>query len=104
MAAARALLAGRPDAAEVDTAAAAFGLVAPAAPLPECEVWAENWPAVRIFDRVQSQWRTGPGGPIGLDYSVLPASCKTGGRRGARLMRDVQIMEAEALRQFAKRE
>jgi len=24
----------------------------------DCEVWEENWPAVEMFLRVQTQWRT----------------------------------------------
>lgn len=35
-------------------------------------IWPENWDAVRVFDAMITQWRQGPGGPSGLDYSVLP--------------------------------
>jgi len=32
------------------------------------EVWDENWPAVEMWLRLQTQWRTSFGGLIGLDY------------------------------------
>lgn len=32
------------------------------------EVWEENWSAVEMFLRLQTQWRTSFGGLIGLDY------------------------------------
>ena len=38
---------------------------------PNYEVWEENWPAVQMFLRCQTQWRTGMSGVIGLDYAVL---------------------------------
>ncbi len=31
------------------------------------EVWDENWPAVEMWLRLQTQWRTSFGGLIGLD-------------------------------------
>lgn len=73
-------------------------------------VWSENWDAVELFLRCQTQWRTGPGGVIGLDYSVvlslatlyLPASAEK-----QTILEDVQIMERRALELFdeaAKRE
>lgn len=35
------------------------------------EIWAENWPAVRLFMLVGSQWRAGMGGPYALDHNVV---------------------------------
>lgn len=40
-------------------------------PEPKVVVWAESWEAVQIFSRISTQWRVGPGGPIGLDYTVI---------------------------------
>ena len=37
----------------------------------DVEVWAEHWQAVQLFIQMGTQWRTGFGGAIGLDYSVL---------------------------------
>lgn len=40
-----------------------------------CEIWAENWPALRFYTQWSSQWRavSGMGGVyyIGLDFGVL---------------------------------
>jgi hypothetical protein len=35
------------------------------------EVWPENWPAVELFLRCQTQWRTSVNGRAGLDYGVV---------------------------------
>lgn len=35
------------------------------------DVWPENWAAFSLFASLQTQWRTGMGGPTGLDYNVL---------------------------------
>ena len=36
------------------------------------EVWPENWPVLRLFDAMRTQWRVGFGGAYGMDYGVLP--------------------------------
>ena len=87
--------------------AEAYGLeIDPAMLAPEdYGVWAENWDAVDLFLRCQTQWRSGPGGLIGLDYSVLlalatmylPASAEA-----ETVLEEVQIMEARALELFAE--
>lgn len=38
---------------------------------PECELWAENWPAIQFYQRISTQWRAGASGVIGLDYNVV---------------------------------
>lgn len=35
------------------------------------ELWAENRPAFDLYQQISTQWRTGPGGPVGLDYLVV---------------------------------
>lgn len=35
------------------------------------EVWPENWPAFRLFGKLQTQWRAGASGVYGLDYNIL---------------------------------
>jgi hypothetical protein len=40
-------------------------------PLPEVDIWPENWPPIELFTRISTQWRQGPGGPAGLDYNVV---------------------------------
>ncbi len=88
--------------------AEALGLILPDDDQPPVDygVWPENWPAVELFLRCSTQWRTGepspiaPAGVCGLDYSVvlalatlyLPASAET-----QTILEDVQIMERRAL-------
>lgn len=35
------------------------------------EVWPENWPVWRLYQRVCTQWRHSWGGPAGLDYTAI---------------------------------
>lgn len=36
------------------------------------ELWPDVSPAASVFSRITTQWRAGPSGIYGLDYSVLP--------------------------------
>lgn len=36
-------------------------------------VWPDNIPAINVLVAMMTQWRMGPGGPIGMDYNVLPS-------------------------------
>ena len=68
------------------------------------EVFEENWPALDLFLRVQTQWRTGMNGPIGLDYGavawVLRLTTDEATHRA--LLEDLQIMEGAVLCYMAK--
>ena len=69
-------------------------------------MWRENWPAVELFLRCSTQWRSGeptalgPCGVYGLDYSVVlsfaslyvPAETEL-----RQVLEDVQVMERRAL-------
>lgn len=64
------------------------------------EVWPDAWPAFRLFDALGTQWRLGPGGPSGLDYTAIPAAASMLGikrRELAEIFPDLRIMEHEAL-------
>jgi hypothetical protein len=66
------------------------------------DVWPENWPAVELFMRCQTQWRTDNGQRTGLVYSELIGignlySVKNLGK----VVEDVQVIEAEILNQGA---
>lgn len=93
--------------AEVEEACAALGvIIAPREPEPPpvFEVFEDCWAAVDLFCRVLTQWRTGPGGVIGLDYRVvfdLMELYQVTPRR--EVLEDVQVMEAEAVRLINKR-
>lgn len=38
---------------------------------PKVELWPDNWPPIRLFTQVSTQWRVGMNGPTGLDYNVV---------------------------------
>lgn len=64
------------------------------------EVWPDAWPAFRVFEVLGTQWRLGPGGPSGLDYTAIPAAASMLGikrRELAEIFPDLRIMEHEAL-------
>ena len=66
------------------------------------EIWPENWPAVELFMRCQTQWRTDNGHRTGLIYSELIAigSLYSVGNLG-QVVEDVQVIEREILEQGA---
>lgn len=35
------------------------------------EVWPDCWPAIDLYSRVMTQWRSSMGGLVGLDYAVV---------------------------------
>ena len=78
--------------------AEAFGLVLEKKAPVHFMVWPECWDVVDLFLRVQTQWRAGPSGVLGLDYGVamavadrLPTSAQT-----LELLDDLQVMEMRA--------
>ena len=61
-------------------------------------VWPENWDAVVMFNRLQTQWRTGPRGRVGLDYGAVQwlfSLCSVD--QPLALLEDLQIMEGACL-------
>lgn len=79
---------------------------APAAAAEPPALWPENERPVALFVALMTQWRLGPAGPVGLDYSALPL---LGGwrrlppRHRARCLAGIQVLEAETLRVAAER-
>ncbi|MCW2272374.1 hypothetical protein CQ065_06755 [Pseudomonas sp. MYb187] len=74
-------------------------------PEEEVEVWADAWPAFRLFEAMSTQWRTGMGGPSGLDYSIIPAVASMLGIKRRDLpdiFPDLRVLEAEALAVMAE--
>ena len=105
MAAARAVLNGPAQAAgpELEASAALFGLEAPdlngAAPVP-LDVWAENWPAVRLFAAMQTQLRYSFRGVEGFDYTALPVVEQRLGfkpKQAAQAFDNLRVMERELI-------
>ena len=67
-------------------------------------MWPENWPAVELFLRCQTQWRISINGRAGLDYSALLAMGSLYQIDNlSQVVEDVQVIEAEILIQGAKR-
>ena len=61
-------------------------------------VWPENWPAIEMFLRVQTQWRTTMSGVIGLDYAAVQWLFKLYDVEEPRaLLEDLQVMEVAAM-------
>ena len=62
------------------------------------EVLEENWPALELFLRCQTQWRTTMNGVLGLDYVAIAWLFRLYAVKDKRAMlEDLQIMEAAAM-------
>ena len=96
------------DTTEAD--AAAFGLSIPkknkAVEEEDFEVWDENWDAVMMLIRMQTQWMVSMSGYVGLKYEVLLCS---GGLFDLYNVEDrcdvlerLQVLEATALEELRK--
>lgn len=95
MAVARALYEPEPTAAEL----ALWGLK-PSDYASVIFYWPDTQPAVELFSRVRTQWRTGMNGATGLDYAAvypLIDRMQLSAEQWDALLSDVQCMEAEAL-------
>ena len=80
--------------------AKAFGLALPEPDAPErFEVWPDNWPAVEMFLRCQTQWRTTASGVCGLDYSAVEWLFRLYEvEEPATVLENLQVMEAAAVK------
>ena len=80
--------------------AKAFGLALPEPEAPkDFEVWPDNWPAVEMFLRCQTQWRTTASGVCGLDYSAVEWLFRLYEVRDQpAVLEDLQVMEAAAVK------
>lgn len=90
--------------------AAAFGLELPTGiekGEEHFEVWDENWDAVTMFLRMQTQWQVSMSGYVGLKYEVLLGSGGLFDLYNVEDRRDVlerlQILEVTALTELRKR-
>lgn len=83
-----------------------MGIELPELPPPvacDFEVHPENWPAVEMFLRLQTQWRTSMSGVVGLDYSAVQWLFRLYGVEDQRaLLEDLQIMEVAAMQSINK--
>ena len=68
------------------------------------EVDPDNWEAVQMFLRCQTQWRTSMSGIVGLDYGAVAWLLKLYGAKDQRaLLEDLQVMECAVLSEMAKK-
>lgn len=89
---------------DTDSDAAAFGITIEKPVLKDTfSVWPENWPTIIMWSRIQTQWRTGAAGAIGLDYTILPWFIKLYEVEEPKTMlEDLQVMESAALTAMSK--
>ena len=99
-------LGGDPGDKDLEKAAQAFNIVSDDASAKgaDFEVWEENWPAVEMFLRLQTQWRVSMSGLVGLDYGAAEWLFRLYAvAEPASLLEDLQVMEAAVLTAIAKR-
>jgi hypothetical protein len=78
----------------------AFGLTRADFERVPVEVWPENFTVFRLFCDLQTQWRTGMGGPTGLDYNTLfhrLDRMRLSDEDYTAIEDDIRVMEYEAL-------
>lgn len=74
-------------------------------PEPLAEVWEENWDALLLYTSYMTQWRTGPGGVIGLDYNVIHHALDRKGITGElfdEYLWQIGVIEMAALKEHHK--
>lgn len=96
------------DEAEVDAAAAAFGLmpVFQREPVEPIYLWPENVASWNFFQQVSTQWHVGPGGAIGLNYAGVAVVRDAKGisrKDWPRLFSELQAMERATLEAWRER-
>ena len=67
------------------------------------EAWPENWPVLRLFDAMRTQWRVGFSGAYGMDYNTLPVvmdMLSIDDRQW--VFEGLRVMEDEALKEMHK--
>ncbi|WP_341271533.1 DUF1799 domain-containing protein [Enterobacter roggenkampii] len=63
------------------------------------DVWPDIWSSFLVFQAVSTQWRTGMGGPSGLDYNVLSWVMRLHNVDDeATALSDIRVMESAALK------
>ena len=70
------------------------------------EVWEENWEALMMFLRMQTQWAVTMGGYVGLKYEVLLGASGLMSlydvENPREMLEELQVMEAAALSELNK--
>lgn len=79
----------------------AWGLTKEDIPEVVIDVLPDVWESFVVFDSMGTQWRTGPGGVIGLDYNVVPLvmeSLDIERKEIKVILPDLQVMERVAMK------
>jgi len=64
----------------------------------DCEVWEDNWEAVMMFLRMQTQWNVSMSGLVGLNYQALETLMRLYHvKEPVELFEKVQVIERAAL-------
>ena len=62
------------------------------------EVEPDAWPALQLFPMVQTQWRSGPSGLLGLDYNAVRWVMELQGiTEPLATLDDLQVIEARVV-------
>lgn len=74
------------------------------------EYEADYWPcmesSVDAFMAMQTQWRVGPAGPYGFDYSALQTVYKSlsiASKKRPDVFEDIRVMEAAAIKEMRRK-
>lgn len=87
--------------------AAVLGVILDVEPVSDdFEVWPENWPALEMFLRCQTQWRMGMNGVVGLDYGAVAWVLRLyeAEDQHRALLEDLQVMEAAVISLLSQQE
>jgi hypothetical protein len=72
------------------------------------DVWEENWEALMMFLRMQTQWTVTMGGYVGLKYEVLLGASGLMSlydvENPREMLESLQVMEAAALSELNKKD
>jgi len=66
-------------------------------------LWTENAPPLALFSRYSTQWRVGPSGAVGLDYTVFFHELDRKGVSGIaydEMMDALRVIESAALEEL----
>ena len=69
------------------------------------DLWSENAPPLALFSRYSTQWRVGPAGAVGLDYTVFFHDLDRKGVSGRdfdEMMDALRVIESAALEELHK--
>lgn len=67
----------------------------------EAVIWPDDQPVAEVFAASATQWRIGPLGPVGLDYTAVRWIMQLHSVNATReLLEDLQVMERAAIEWF----